>query len=114
MTLSLTSDIESILAADVTEHPLFTSLTALKYYSTFVFLNRMQVDDVLDITVEVFDENVNTVAELRIYDSQTFKGVQSNPAIFIPFVPAEDGYVVTVTKTSTTNNLDIGWSRYET
>jgi len=91
------------------ETNLFAAQTPLKHYATKVFLNNMIITT--EITVRVYDFNNNASAE-RLYDSQVFKNVQDIPEIFIPFIPSEGGYRVTIQSADTTS-ITITWSRFE-
>lgn len=112
MTLSRTTG--TITLTDTTETELFTPLTALKYYSTNVFLDNLITDSV--VIIRVYTMNNTTLGE-ELYDSQTFKGVQNDPVIFIPYIPVEGsgavGYRVTAQRSSA-SSIVIDWDRYET
>jgi len=92
-----------------TETNLFVAQTTLKHYATKVFLNNMISTS--EITVRVFDFDNNASTE-RLYDSQVFKNVQDITEIFIPFIPSEGGYKVTIQSVDTTSII-ITWSRFE-
>lgn len=100
----------SELLNDTNPHDLFASETALKHYSTFVFLHNLVADSIVSITVQIFDPNAT--AQLRTYDFQEFKGVQGVPAIYSPFVPSEGGYKV-IAQRSSSSNITVTWSRFE-
>lgn len=92
-----------------TETNLFAAQTTLKHYATKVFLNNMISTS--EITVRVYDFDNNASTE-RLYDSQVFKNVQAIPEIFIPFIPSEGGYRVSI-ESADTNSIEITWSRFE-
>ena len=96
------------LVTDGTEQNLFSSQTTLAHYATWVFTQAMVAADVIVITIYVNDEEGS--AE-RIYDTVTISGVQTKPAVFIPFVPT-NSYRVTVERTSVAA-LTINWTRNE-
>lgn len=99
----------TVTLTSTTETNLFAAQTTLKHYATKVFLNNMIATS--EITVRVYDFDNNTSTE-RLYDSQVFKGAQVIPEIFIPFIPSEGGYRVTV-ESSNATSITITWSRFE-
>lgn len=97
------------LTIDGTEKNLFASQTSLKNYATTVFLNSMADGDVIIIRVYVNDAQ-GTPAE-RLWLSATYVGAQSDPSIFIPFLPT-DSYRVTIQR-SAGSITSADWMRLE-
>lgn len=91
-----------------TEQELF-NITALAHYATWVFLpGAFTTGDAIVIRVYVLD---NTGAVLSKYLDVQINGPQSSPAIFIPFVPANQ-YRVTIQRSAGTDRT-YNWSRYQ-
>ena len=76
---------------------LFSAQTTSQYYATYVYLHNLSSTSEIILRVFVRDNQSNTE---RLYDSQEFKGVQSVPAVFIPFIPVDGGYRVSGDMTS--------------
>ena len=80
-----------LIVTDGTEQELFVQQTVLDNYATSIFLNTLSIDD---IDVIAYDYDTNDATE-KIYDKQTFKGVQDSPDIHIPYLPSI-GYRVSI------------------
>lgn len=102
----------SIELINVNETDLFAAQVDLKHYATHVYLNNL-VDGppFSDVTIRVYVFD-NEIATERLYDSQQFKGVQSDPDIYIPFIPVEGGYRVSAQRASS-SNIIITFDRLE-
>ena len=87
---------------------LFSSVTTIAHYAMYIFTDALQSGDILRIIIYVNDPQDSTE---RIYDQFDVSGVQSKPAVFIPFLPT-DSYRVTAHQTAGTNRT-ISWVRYE-
>jgi len=105
----LTQTDGAVTLTSTTETDLFTSQTTKQHYATKIFLHNMISTS--EITIRVYDfDNNSSIA--RLYDSQVFKNIQSNPCVFIPFIPSTGGYKVSVQSGNATS-INITWSRFE-
>lgn len=68
----------------------------------------MALADVLQVTVSVYDDNGSA---LRVYKTTTYSDVQSDPAVYFPFVPTTQ-HKVQIKLLAGTNRA-IPWTRYE-
>ena len=82
--------------------------TVLQHYATWIFFQNLTITEEYEIVVYVNDPNPTTAE--RIYDTFTVSGAQSDPAVFIPFIPT-DSYRVTAEKISGTDRV-IDWVLY--
>jgi len=87
---------------------LFASQTTLKHYSTWIFFHNLVSGDSIEITIHVNDPQ--DVTE-RIYDKFTVADAQSEPGVFIPFLPT-DSFRIEAQKL-TGIDREITWVRYE-
>lgn len=102
----------TITLTDTNETNLFAAQTGLKHYATHVYLNNLVDTPTLsEITLRVYVFDNQATLE-RLYDSQEFKGVQTDPDIYIPFVPVEGGYRVSAQRSSS-SNITITFDRLE-
>ena len=90
------------------EDNLFVSQTTLKHYATHVFLHNMTSTDT--IIIRVYVKDVDTGVE-KLFITATATGVQSDPDVFVPFLPTSS-YRVTCEQTAGTNRA-IPWTRNE-
>jgi hypothetical protein len=95
------------VTTDGSEQNLF-DITSDSHFATWIFTHNMQSGDAVTIRVYVYDENTTT---LRLYDLQGLVGVQSSPAIFIPFLPSRR-YKVSIQRTAGTDRL-YSWQRLQ-
>lgn len=91
-----------------TETNLF-DIAADNHYATWLFLHNMTATETFVIRVYVRDQNTLT---MRLYEQETITGVQSIPAVFIPFVTTKQ-YRVSIQRTAGTDRA-VTWQRIET
>ena len=84
-------------------------ITADNHYACWLFLHNMTATETFVIRVYVRDQNG---AVMRLYEQETFTGVQAVPAIFIPFVTTKQ-YRVSIQRTAGTDRA-VTWQRIET
>ncbi len=104
--MALTEFNGSILTTAV-EQNLF-DITALKHFATTIYNHNMVAGD--EVEIKVFVKDVNA-AVMRTYRTKSLKGVQSNPAFFIPFLPTSQ-YRVTIRRVLGVDRI-FTWTRYE-
>jgi len=104
--LALTEFNGSIVSSAV-EQNLF-DVTALKHYATTIFTHNMLAGDEVEIKIYKLDSNA---AVMRVYRTTSIKDAQSDPAFFIPFLPAAQ-YRVTIKRLAGTDRT-YTWNRYE-
>jgi len=95
------------ITTDGTEQDLF-DITSDQHFATWLFTHNMQSGDTITIKVYVLDENA---AVMRLYETQTVTGAQTDPAIFIPFIPTKQ-YKVSIQRTAGTDR-SFNWMRIQ-
>jgi len=104
--LALTEFNGSIVSTAVEQNLL--DVTTLKHYATTLFTHNMVAGDEIEVKVYKLDSNS---AVMRVYRTKSIKGLQSAPAIFVPFLPATQ-YRVTIKRLAGTDRT-YTWNRYE-
>lgn len=93
----LTEGTKGSLLMDGTVQNLIPTVSALKYYSAYAFLDTLVSGDSIDFTIFVFDPQTSTQ---KIYDFFTVNGELSKVAVFIVNLPSEE-FRVTAEQTAT-------------
>ena len=83
-------------------------ITALKHFATTVYTHNMVAGDEIELIVYVLDSNGST---MRKYRTKRIKDAQTDPAFFIPFLPASQ-YKVTIQRIAGTDRA-YTWTRHE-
>jgi hypothetical protein len=83
-------------------------VTADKDYSCWLFLHNMTASETFVFKVYTLDSQTST---MRMYMTQTYTGVQTEPAVFINNVPAAQ-YRVSQQRTAGTDRA-VTWLRIE-
>lgn len=91
-----------------TEHTLSTQ-TGNKFYTAYIDLTNMTSTDTVEIRVSVI---VKSAGSHILYFLQTFSGAQSNPLVYIPPLPSDISYKVTLKQTAGTGRT-YDWRLYE-
>lgn len=108
MTISEAFGITSTVVSS--EIDLFDVVSAVRNYSTKIFLDGMLSNTIMILRVYDFDTQSSSE---ELYDTQTFSGTQDPPEIFVPYIPTSN-YRVTVEQVATGDSVfDVTWSRYE-
>lgn len=95
------------ITTTASEQNLF-DVTGDKYYATHIFLHNMTGTETFVIKVYVYDTNGTTY---RLYQTETLTGSQSDPCVFIPFLPTPQ-YKVSIQRTAGTDRA-VTWLRAE-
>lgn len=95
------------VTTDGTVQTLF-DITTDANFGTWLFVDTLTATETLEIIISVLDSQDST---MRVYDTFTLTGVQSDPAKFIPFLATKE-YKVTIQLTAGTNRT-ISWQRIE-
>lgn len=107
MALTETTGSTSITGAG-SETTLFdTGVVAVNHFATMVYLNPLAAADTVIINVYAYDSGNAT---LRLAYSFTYTGVQTQTAVFIPFITTTD-YKVTMQSTAGATHTYF-WARY--
>ena len=101
------SEFDGTILANSTEQDLFDILTGPRHFAATVYLHNLIAGNIATIRTYIFDTNSG---QQRQIDEETFAGVQTLPAIFLPFLPTTQ-YRVTVQLSGTTQNIT--WTRHE-
>lgn len=92
MTLTFT---DGNVTTDGTEQTLFDT-TADALFATWLFTHNMASGDSITVKIYVYDNNATT---LRLYETVALTDAQSDPAMFIPFIPTNE-YKVSIQRTA--------------
>jgi|SRR6476469_9630921 len=91
-----------------TEHTLFSTATS-KYFTGYIDLTNVVAGDTVEIRVSVI---AKTAGSYILYFLATYSGAQSNPLVYLPPLPSDIGYKVTLKQTvGTARTYD--WRVYE-
>jgi len=71
------------------------NITSLNHFAAYIFTDAMQLNDKVTIRVFVLDDQGST---LKKYLDVELIDVQATPAVFIPFLPANQ-YRITIQRT---------------
>ena len=99
--------VDGTITSTASEASLF-DVTANAHYATYVNLHNMTSAETIVLKVYVLDENGAT---MRIFKTITLSGVQSDPAGFLSFLPAQQ-YKVTIQRTAGSDRA-YTWLRVE-
>lgn len=101
---------DGTITTTVVEQDLFNITTGgPRHYATWIFTHNMVLGDIITLRVYVEDENSTTqrkYLEVALQDSQT------DPAFFVPFIPANE-YRVSIQRTGGTDRV-YNWIRAQT
>lgn len=86
-------------ATVTTEHTL-TTQTGNKFYSAYVDLTNMVSGDTVEIRVSVI---VKTAGSHILYFMESYSGAQTNPLIYIPSLPSDISWKLTLKQVSGTS-----------
>ena len=81
-----------------TEHTL-TTQTGNKFYMAYIDLTNMVSGDNVEIRVSVI---IKSAGSHILYFIQTFNGAQTNPLVFIPTLPSDISWKLTIKQTAGT------------
>jgi len=101
------SEFDGTILANNTEQDLFEVTTGPRHFAATVYLHNLVAGNIATIRVYIYDTNSG---QQRLYDFFSYAGVQSEPAIFVPFLPTTQ-YRVTVQLSGLTQNIT--WTRHE-
>lgn len=87
------------ITTTASEQNLF-DITADNNYATYIFAHNMVAADEVEIKVYTRDENGTPT--MRVYRTKKLKDAQSDPTIFIPFLPTKQ-YKVTIKRLAGTD-----------
>jgi len=91
-----------------TEHTLYNPITS-RYFTAYIDLTNMTSTDTVEIRVYVI---AKTAGSYILYYMSSFSGVQSNPLLYIPSMPSDIGYKLTLKQTAGTGRA-FDWKVYE-
>ena len=95
-------------AVITTEHTL-TTQTGNKFYTGYVDLTNMQSGDTVEIRVSII---IKAAGSHILYYLGTYSGVQTNPLVFIPTLPSDISWKLTLRQSvGTGRNYD--WRVFE-
>ena len=91
-----------------TEHVLFNPLTS-KFFTGYIDLTNMASGDIVEIRVSLI---VKTAGSYILYFLQTYVNAQTNPLVYIPTLPSDVGFKLTLKQTAGTART-YDWRVYE-
>jgi hypothetical protein len=91
-----------------TEHTLSNPVTN-KFFTAYVDLTNMAAADVVEIRVSMI---VKVAGSYIQYFLQTYSGVQTDPIVYIPPLPSDIGYKLTLKQTAGTGRT-YDWKIFE-
>ena len=90
-------------ATVTTEHTL-TTQTGNKFYMAYVDLTNMAAGDIVEIRVSLI---IKSAGSHILYYLGTYSGVQGNPLVYIPTLPSDISWKLTLKQTTgTSRNYD--------
>lgn len=92
-----------------TEHTLYNPTTN-KWFSGWIDLTNMASGDITEIRISVI---AKTAGSYILYWLETKSGAQTNPLLFLPALPSDIGYKLTLKQTAGTGRV-YDWKVYET
>lgn len=95
-------------ATITTEHTL-TTQTGNKFYTAYIDLTNMASGDTVEIRASVI---VKAAGSHILYYLATYSGAQTNPLVYIPALPSDISYKITLKQTAGTGRT-YDWRLYE-
>jgi len=91
-----------------TEHTLYNPVTS-KFFTAYVDLTNMTSTDTTEIRVYVIAKTAGSYIQ---YYMMSYTGVQTNPLVYIPPLPSDIGWKLTLKQTAGTGRT-YDWKVYE-
>src|SRR5678816_1035681 len=91
-----------------TEHTLYNPTTS-KFFTGLVDLTNMASGDTTEIRVYII---AKTAGSYILYHMQSYSGVQTTPLVFLPPLPSDIGYKLTLKQTAGTGRT-YDWKVFE-
>lgn len=105
--LSASGNTTCVIGTEVTAY----NPTTFKRFDGYVDLSPMVTGDTIEIRVYVL---LDALGSYVLYNVQPLSGVQATPLIYIPMLPTDLGWKLTLKQTATTTTAKvIPWRIYE-
>lgn len=91
-----------------TEHTLYNPTTS-KFFTGYIDLTNMTSTDTVEIRVYLI---VKTAGSYILYNIATYAGAQTTPLVYIPSLPSDIGFKLTLKQTAGTGRT-YDWRIYE-